>query len=123
MRDRHHFQADVFEAPQVPNKKKYDTYKKNDNSDWLDFTRISKDELDALATVLAKTTVDYNNILGYIADYSVENLPVICKYNKTTGLFISYTCVDDSFKFIKVKQKDWRTYTSESYLEYYDEIT
>lgn len=123
MRDNHHFQTDFFDYQAQPKKPKYDTYKKN-SSGQVDLSTLSWPQKEALGKQLAAQPVDSKTIFGYMSEHRFKGQErfVFCKYNKETMLFIMYAYIDDNLEFIKLQSKDWREYTGDKALEYYDEI-
>lgn len=124
MRDQHHFQTDFFDYQPQPSKKKYDTYKKNAGGQ-LDISTLSWTQKVELGKVLAAMPVDSKTVFGYMSEhrFKEQERPVFCKYNKETMLFVMYTYIDDNMEFVKIQSKDWREYTGDKALEYYDEIS
>jgi len=87
--------------------------------------KVDADEYEDRAEQLAKSRVDYKNILGYISRYEDKEHHIkqaYCKYNKETQECTYYTYRHGEPATITMYKKSWKDYNGDKARDYFDEI-
>lgn len=83
--------------------------------------KCGPEEYEARAELLQTSKVDNRKIFGY-QSLTREGRTANCKYNRDTEEFVVYTVRDGKPYTVTFYKKDWREFTGDKAIEYYDEL-
>lgn len=78
-------------------------------------------DYEILADKLQRTPVNNKDILGYMS-LTREGRTAYCKYDKNQELFVVYTYRKGTPYTITCYKKNWRDFSGDKAIEYFDEI-